>query len=110
MQSDTFALRSRFGRAFRRVRLVLTPISFLRVLINSMTSVGAAYFAMKITGILPFFDAFCEAHGVLLSKTIVVAFVIYPFFHLLGMCVMEIIKGFFNLDEKTAPLQPQPQP
>ena len=95
MQSDTFSLRSRLQEAFRGIRLLLTPVHLLRILLESIVFVGAAFLAMKITGLLPLFDAFCAAHNVLLGKTIVVAFVIYPFFHVLGMCVMGIIKGFF---------------
>ena len=109
MQPDTFSLSSRLQEAFRRICLVLTPVSLLRILVGSVVLIGAAYLAMFLTALLPLFNAFCVAHNVLLNKTIVLAAVICPFFHVLGMCVMEIIKGFFNLNEKTDPLQTQPQ-
>ena len=95
MQSDTFSPRSRLQEAFRRAHLVSTPVSLLRIFVEALIFVGTAYLAIFVTGLMPFFDAFCAAHPVLLGKTIVVAFVIYPFFHVLGMCVMGIIKGFF---------------
>ena len=103
MQVNISSFRMSLRDAFRIANAFVTPIYFIRTVIEAVFFVTAAFLAMRLTGLEPFVDEFHKEHGMLLFKTVAVYFILYPIFTLIGKYLLAFLKGIFGLSDELSP-------
>ena len=97
MEPEPKTFRERCQNAFKGVNSVFTPLTFLKIAVQSLAIISSIWIAIKFSGLAPFADRFYIDHKNLIYQAFFLFVLVKTLLHLPEMLAVAFCKALFKL-------------